>query len=60
MDKGLLRDGVKLYYQILKLHRQKLPRQMRALGDLYVKHEFRQHHSEPNPHYYTQFYNKWQ
>ncbi len=32
---------------------------MRRLGDLYVKSEFRQHHSNPQQHYYKQFYDKW-
>ena len=44
----LLKDGVKLYYQILKLHKKQLPPgKIRNLGNIYVKNEFRQHHENP-------------
>lgn len=59
MNQEMLRKGVRLYYLILTVHRQKLPGKMRMLGDLYVKQEFRQHHSNPQSHYYEQFYEKW-
>lgn len=59
MDKELLRKGLQLYYNILKLHRKKLAGPMRRMGDLYVKQEFQQHHTNPNPHYYTKFYEGW-
>lgn len=49
MDQELLKKGLRLYYNILKLHRRKLPGQFRKLGDIYVKQEFRQHHINPNP-----------
>ena len=59
MDVELLRKGVRLYYNILKIHRKKLPKQMRIIGDLYVKQEFHQHHANPDPQYYSKFYNEW-
>lgn len=37
MDKELLKKGLRLYYNILKIHHKKLPSQMRKLGDVYVK-----------------------
>ncbi len=37
MDKELLKKGLRLYYNILKMHRKKLPAQMRKLGDIYVQ-----------------------
>jgi hypothetical protein len=33
----IMKQGVQLYYKILKMHKQKLPKQLRLLGDLYVK-----------------------
>jgi hypothetical protein len=36
-----------------------LPGKLRRLGDIYVKQEFRYHHTNPNAHYYQQFYSKW-
>ena len=32
-----------LYRALLRAHREKLPREMRALGDAYVREEFRKH-----------------
>ena len=40
MEKKLtsfLKNGVRLYYRILKLHRYALPGKLRRLGDIYVK-----------------------
>ena len=59
MDQEILRNGVRLYYRILKTHRRQLTGAMRKIGDLYVRQEFHQHHSNPDPHYYRQFYNSW-
>ena len=39
-----LLKGLRLYYNILKLHRRKLPPSMRSIGDLYVRQEFKHHH----------------
>ena len=47
-----------LYRSILRLHRQKLPASMRALGDAYVKHEFRAHR-DAKPEFLTQFFAQW-
>ena len=38
-----------LYRRILRVHRRKLDPEMRILGDLYVKSEFRAHKSVENP-----------
>ena len=40
---------LQLYRRILRVHRRKLDPEMRILGDLYVKSEFRAHRSVENP-----------
>jgi hypothetical protein len=56
----ILTNGLRLYYSILKLHRRVLPPQMRAIGDLYVRQEFKHHHEDPQLEFYLKFYVKWQ
>lgn len=53
---GALRPGptallppVPLYRRLLRAHRKHLPRDMRLLGDEYVKAEFRAHRAVDNP-----------
>lgn len=56
----IMKQGLKLYYQILKLHIKKLPPgNLRNIGNIYVKYEFHQHHQNPSIHFYKQFYEKW-
>ena len=50
--------ALSLYRSILRLHRQKLPSQMRLLGDAYVKHEFRAHR-DAKPEFLAQFFDEW-
>lgn len=38
-----------LYRRLLRAHRRHLPKQMRVLGDEYVKAEFRAHRDVDNP-----------
>lgn len=45
---GLL-PPIPLYRRLLRVHRKKLPVEMRLLGDEYVKSEFRAHRSIDNP-----------
>jgi hypothetical protein len=40
---------IPLYRRLLRAHRHKLPKEMRVLGDLYVKSEFRAHKGVENP-----------
>lgn len=40
---------IELYRRLLRVHRKKLPRDMRVLGDEYVKSEFRAHRNVENP-----------
>lgn len=40
---------IPLYRRLLRVHRKKLPAEMRLLGDEYVKSEFRAHRSIDNP-----------
>lgn len=47
-----------LYRDILRLHRAKLPHDMRSLGDTYVKNEFRLHR-EAKPAFVTTFLKEW-
>ena len=51
------RPALRLYRQILRLHRQMLPA-LRALGDDYVKSEFRRHKS-CDPRYVPTFMHEW-
>jgi len=55
----ILRDGLKLYYNILKIHRKVLPPEMKKIGNLYLRIEFKHHHESPNLNYYRKFYTKW-
>ena len=59
MQQETLLNGVRLYYRILKAHRRHLPGAMRKFGDIYVRQEFHQHHSSPDPQYYMKFYDSW-
>lgn len=50
---------LQLYRRILRVHRRKLDAEMRILGDLYVKAEFRAHKEVENPvHIVCQFYQR--
>lgn len=40
---------LQLYRRLLRVHRKKLDPEMRILGDLYVKAEFRAHRETENP-----------
>lgn len=40
---------IPLYRRLFRAHRKYLPREMRLLGDEYIKSEFRQHRSVENP-----------
>jgi len=40
---------IPLYRRLLRAHRKQLPREMRLLGDEYVKSEFRAHRDVENP-----------
>ncbi|KAK3957091.1 acetate non-utilizing protein 9 [Pseudoneurospora amorphoporcata] len=49
-----------LYRRLLRAHRKHLPREMRLLGDEYVKAEFRAHRSVDNPAHLIGFLTEWQ
>lgn len=51
---------IPLYRRILRAHRFHLPRQMRLLGDEYVKAEFRAHRKTDNPVHIVGFLTEWQ
>ncbi len=40
---------IPLYRRLFRTHRKFLPKELRILGDEYVKHEFRQHQNIDNP-----------
>src|SRR5271170_561392 len=40
---------IPLYRRLLRAHRKHLPREMRLLGDEYIKSEFRAHRDVENP-----------
>jgi hypothetical protein len=56
---NLKQKGLRLYYNILKLHSKKLHGKMRGLGDIYVKNEFHLNHTKSTEEQYKQFYNAW-
>ncbi|KAJ7577958.1 hypothetical protein C8J56DRAFT_363086 [Mycena floridula] len=49
---------VPLYRQLLRCHRY-LPQEMRALGDVYIKAEFRRHRAITNPQHILGFLVQW-
>ncbi|KFX89903.1 hypothetical protein O988_08427 [Pseudogymnoascus sp. VKM F-3808] len=51
---------IPLYRRLLRAHRRCLPREMRVLGDEYVKGEFRAHREVENPMHIIGFLTEWQ
>ncbi|EWC46783.1 mitochondrial acetate non-utilizing protein 9 [Drechslerella stenobrocha 248] len=51
---------IPLYRRILRAHRQCLPPAGRALGDHYVKDEWRRHRDIENPLHIIEFLTEWQ
>jgi hypothetical protein len=51
---------IPLYRRLLRSHRKYLPRDMRLLGDEYVKSEFRAHRKIDNPMHIIGFLTEWQ
>ncbi|KAF2000333.1 ACN9-domain-containing protein [Amniculicola lignicola CBS 123094] len=51
---------IPLYRRLLRIHRKKLDPQMRIMGDLYVKKEFRDHKDIDNPVQIIGFLTEWQ
>jgi len=50
-----LAQSLGLYRRIMKLHIKKMPEDMRTLGDLYVKQEFRLHIDKATPEQFDKF-----
>ena len=51
--------GINLYRKILKLHKVKLPFEMRILGDKYIKNEFILFKNVTNDNQLANFYIEW-
>ncbi|KAK0632349.1 hypothetical protein B0T14DRAFT_420266 [Immersiella caudata] len=51
---------VPLYRRLLRAHRKHLPKEMRLLGDEYIKAEFRAHRDVENPVHLIGFLTEWQ
>ncbi|RFU32044.1 hypothetical protein B7463_g4339, partial [Scytalidium lignicola] len=51
---------IPLYRRLLRAHRKHLPREMRLLGDEYVRSEFRLHRDVENPVHIIGFLTEWQ
>ena len=49
-----------LYRSILKAHQKHLPREMRQLGDSYVKAEFKLHKTVKDSSQLDSFFNEWE
>ena len=50
--------ALRLYKTVLRAHRQKLPHDMRMLGDEYVRSEFRLHKTA-KPEHVQPFFKEW-
>ncbi|APA09222.1 hypothetical protein sscle_04g039920 [Sclerotinia sclerotiorum 1980 UF-70] len=51
---------IPLYRRLFRAHRKHLPREMRLIGDEYIKSEFRQHRDVENPVHIIGFLSEWQ
>ncbi|KAM3157269.1 Succinate dehydrogenase assembly factor 3,<br_mitochondrial [Botrytis cinerea] len=51
---------IPLYRRLFRAHRKHLTREMRLLGDEYIKSEFRQHREVENPVHIIGFLTEWQ
>ncbi|KAI4142899.1 MAG: hypothetical protein L6R39_004785, partial [Caloplaca ligustica] len=51
---------IPLYRRLLRAHRRFLAKDMRVLGDEYVKREFRAHRDVENPLHIVGFLKEWQ
>ncbi|QSZ29929.1 hypothetical protein DSL72_004447 [Monilinia vaccinii-corymbosi] len=51
---------IPLYRRLFRAHRKYLPREMRLLGDEYIKNEFRAHREVENPVHIIGFLTEWQ
>ncbi|KAG0144376.1 hypothetical protein CROQUDRAFT_660045 [Cronartium quercuum f. sp. fusiforme G11] len=54
-----LLPAIPLYRRLLRIHRTALPSEMRSLGDVYVKDEFRRCRSIENPIQIIGFLGQW-
>ncbi|KAK2609032.1 hypothetical protein QQS21_002402 [Conoideocrella luteorostrata] len=59
-NSNALLPSIPLYRRLLRAHRKHLPRQMRILGDEYIKAEFRLHRKVDNPAHLIGFLTEWQ
>ncbi|GAA6042194.1 hypothetical protein JCM8097_005010 [Rhodosporidiobolus ruineniae] len=50
---------LQLYRRLLRVHRRALPRELRVMGDDYVKAEFRRTRSSDNPLHIVGFLSEW-
>ncbi|KAG7006371.1 hypothetical protein G7Y79_00015g039610 [Physcia stellaris] len=51
---------IPLYRRLFRTHRKFLPKEMRLLGDEYIKSEFRAHQRVENPMHIIGFLTEWQ
>ncbi|CAH7665774.1 hypothetical protein PPACK8108_LOCUS63 [Phakopsora pachyrhizi] len=58
-DSILVLPPLILYRRILRVHRNALPQEMRSLGDVYLKDEFRRCKSMENPIHIIGFLSQW-
>lgn len=54
----LKKEGLSLYYKILKLHSKVLPLDMKGLGNAYIKEEFKLHRKSTEAQY-KEFLMQW-
>lgn len=51
---------IPLYRRLFRTHRKFLTKEMRLIGDEYIKHEFREHQRVENPMHIIGFLTEWQ
>ncbi len=54
------KSALTLYRNVMKLQMRKVPEELRTLGDLYIKQEFRLHLDKANEDQMTKFLIGWQ
>lgn len=59
-QKNILTPPLPLYRRVLRAHRYHLGAEERALGDEYVKAEFRRHRNVTNPLHLVGFLSSWE
>lgn len=58
-SKAAVARGASLYRSILRAHKHHLPVEMKRLGDMYVRSEFKAHMLDAKPQHLQAFFREW-